>query len=229
MKFENLRLTHKQIFYRSQEGFSKSRDMCRNISMREILIATHNAGKIREFKEMLEPKGFDVKSAIDFHLEEPEETGKTFEENALLKAHAAMKTTGLPALADDSGLAVDALDGAPGIYSARWAEQENGERDFKYAMKRVQEKLGNASNRTARFVAVLALARPDKEPLFYRGESVGTLIWPPRGDHGFGYDPMFQPEGKHQTFAEMSAQEKHALSHRARALTLFLNDIDQIT
>ena len=196
--------------------------------MKEILIATHNKGKIREFTQMLEPQGFKVRSAADFDLPEPEETGSTFEENALLKAKAAMEATGLPALADDSGLSVDALDGAPGIYSGRWAEQ-NGTRDFQFAMQRVQDELAEASDRTARFVAVLALSRPNIDPLFYRGEAVGTLIWPPRGEHGFGYDPMFQPHDETRTFAEMSAEEKHSLSHRAKALKLFLNDIDKIT
>ncbi len=196
--------------------------------MKEILIATHNKGKIREFTQMLEPHGFKVRSAADFDLAEPEETGATFEENALLKAKAAMEATGLPALADDSGLSVDALDGAPGIYSGRWAEK-NGARDFQYAMQRVQDELGETPNRTARFVAVLALSRPNIDPLFYRGEAVGTLIWPPRGEHGFGYDPMFQPNDETRTFAEMSAEEKHTLSHRAKALKLFLNDIDKIT
>ncbi len=196
--------------------------------MKEILIATHNKGKIREFTQMLEPHGFKVRSAADFDLAEPEETGATFEENALLKANAAMEATGLPALADDSGLSVDALDGAPGIYSGRWAEK-NGARDFQYAMQRVQDELGETPNRTARFVAVLALSRPNIDPLFYRGEAVGTLIWPPRGEHGFGYDPMFQPNDETRTFAEMSAEEKHTLSHRAKALKLFLNDIDKIT
>jgi XTP/dITP diphosphohydrolase len=196
--------------------------------MKEILIATHNKGKIREFTQMLEPHGFKVRSAADFDLPEPEETGATFEENALLKAKAAMEATGLPALADDSGLSVDALDGAPGIYSGRWAEK-NGTRDFQYAMQRVQDELGDTSNRTARFVAVLALSRPNIDPLFYRGEAVGTLIWPPRGEQGFGYDPMFQPNDETRTFAEMNAEEKHSLSHRAKALKLFLNDIDKIT
>lgn len=196
--------------------------------MKEILIATHNKGKIREFTQMLEPHGFKVRSAADFDLPEPEETGATFEENALLKANAAMDATGLPALADDSGLSIDALDGAPGIYSGRWAEKD-GARDFQFAMQRVHDELGETTVRTARFVAVLALSRPNNDPLFYRGEAVGTLIWPPRGENGFGYDPMFQPENEARTFAEMSAEEKHALSHRAKALKLFLNDIDKIT
>lgn len=196
-----------------------------------LVIATHNAGKLAEFRDLLEPFGLEVKSAGELRLAEPEETGSTFEANAELKALAAATASGYPALADDSGLVVDALDGAPGIFSARWA---GSDKDFDRAMRNVEEKLQIAGasgpdERSARFVAVLCLAWPDGERRLYRGEVEGTLVWPPRGERGFGYDPMFQPEGHERTFGEMSADEKHGfavwqdqpLSHRARAFAQF--------
>lgn len=199
-----------------------------------VLIASHNAGKIAEFRELLAPLGFEVVSAAEKDLPEPEETGTTFEENARLKALAAAKATGLLALSDDSGLAVDALHGEPGIYSARWAGPE---KDFAMAMRSVEEKLQAAGavrpeRRTARFVAVLCLASPDGVTREFRGEAEGTLVWPPRGTRGFGYDPVFLPDGSERTFGEMESHEKHgwtpgqaaALSHRARAFQRFARE-----
>jgi XTP/dITP diphosphohydrolase len=194
-------------------------------SIQQLLVATHNKGKVAEFKDLLEPLGFEVISAADKNLDEPEETGDTFEANAQLKSLAASKATGLIALSDDSGLAVDALDGAPGIYSARWAGPS---KDFDKAMKDVHEKLQamgkiEPADRKGKFVAVLSLAKPDGTTKEYRGEVHGTLVWPPRRNpgQGFGYDPIFQPDGETRTFGEMSSEEKHKISHRARAFELF--------
>jgi len=167
-------------------------------------------------------------------LPEPAETGTKFEENAYIKAYAAAQATGLPALSDDSGLEVDALGGAPGVYTADWAEQADGRRDFAIAMQKVENALQQAgatepARRTGRFVSVICIAWPDGHAQYFRGEIAGTLVWPPRGQDGFGYDPMFQPQGYARTFGEMTAQEKHgwkrgeqaALSHRARAFRDF--------
>jgi XTP/dITP diphosphohydrolase len=197
-------------------------------SPQPLLVATHNKGKVAEFKDLLEPLGFKVVSAADRDLDEPEETGSTFEANAQLKSLAASKATGLVALSDDSGLAVDALDGAPGIYSARWAGPS---KDFDKAMKDVHEKLQakgatKPADRRAKFVAVLSLAKPDGTTKEFRGEVHGTLVWPPRRSPGmgFGYDPIFQPDGETRTFGEMSSEEKHSISHRARAFALFIKE-----
>lgn len=181
------------------------------------VLASHNAGKIKEMEQILAPFGVALKSARDLDLPEPDETETTFRGNAALKARAACEATGLPCLADDSGLSVDALGGDPGIYSARWAGEP---RDFGRAMQRVQDELAEkgASDRTARFVCTIALARPGQEIVFFEGEVAGDIVWPPRGPEGFGYDPIFQPHGHVRTFGEMSAVEKRALSHRARAL-----------
>jgi XTP/dITP diphosphohydrolase len=200
-----------------------------------LVVASHNQGKVREIVDLLGPFGFAVKSARELGLAEPEETGATFEANAILKAQAAADASGLPALADDSGLAVDALGGEPGIFSARWAGEA---RDFSAAMRLVEEKLQalgatGQTQRRAHFVCVLALAQPQGEVATFRGEVDGMLIWPPRGGQGLGYDPMFLPEGHSRTFGEMSADEKHgwrpgeseALSHRARAFRLFARDM----
>lgn len=189
----------------------------------KLVVATHNAGKVREFATLVAPYAITVASAGELGLPEPEETGATFEENAALKARAAATASGLPSLADDSGLAVEALGGAPGIYSARWAGPA---KDFDAAMARVEEKLqalGAAApaQRKAYFVAVLALAFPDGSCDLFRGEVHGHLVYPPRGANGFGYDPMFVPEGNTETFGEMAAARKHAMSHRARAFALF--------
>ncbi len=177
------------------------------------MIASHNPGKVAEIAELLAPFAIGVVSVEALGLPEPEETGDTFEANAALKARAATGASGLPALADDSGLVVRALGGAPGIYSARWAGLS---KDFSAAMARVQRELGDR-DRSAHFVAVLALAWPDGEIALFRGEVAGRLVWPPRGTRGFGYDPMFVPEGGVLTFGEMAPAAKHLISHRARA------------
>ncbi|EBV3600122.1 non-canonical purine NTP pyrophosphatase, RdgB/HAM1 family [Salmonella enterica subsp. enterica serovar Virchow] len=206
----------------------------KDLSGKKIVIASHNAGKLREFADLMGPYGFEAKSAKEFGLPEPEETGTTFEENAYIKAHAAAVATGLPALSDDSGLVIDALGGQPGVYTADWATQADGSRDFAMAMQRAEvamQEVGatEPAQRSGRFVAVLCLCYPDGEAEYFRGEAEGTLVWPPRGELGFGYDPVFLPAGHERTFGEMSAEEKHgwkpgmatALSHRARAFKTF--------
>lgn len=207
----------------------------RKLDTRTIVVASHNAGKIREINDLIGPLGFEAKSAAELGFAVPEETGTTFEENATIKALASARAANLPALSDDSGLVVDALDGAPGVYTADWAETGDGTRDFGMAMAKVEKALGDKGAsapdaRTARFVSVLCLAWPDGHTETFRGEVEGTLVWPPRGTSGFGYDPVFQPQGYETTFGEMSAEEKHgwkpgdaqALSHRARAFKLFV-------
>lgn len=191
-----------------------------------LVIATHNPGKLSEMRELLTPYGIDAVSAADLGLVEPVESGTTFKENARIKASAAAKASGLPAFADDSGLTVDALGGDPGIYSARWAGPE---KDFRRAMQMVEDKLRERgararSQRTAHFVSALCLAWPDGHVEEFEGTIEGTLVWPPRGEKGFGYDPMFLPAGHSRTFGEMANVEKHGLpprgkglSHRARA------------
>jgi XTP/dITP diphosphohydrolase len=188
-----------------------------------VVVASHNPGKAREINALLAPYGIDAVSASELNLPEPEETGKSFKANAELKAIAAAKASGLPALADDSGLEVAALDGAPGIYSARWAGDE---KDFEVAMGKVEVHLGEADARTpderrANFTCALTLASPDGACDTFEGKVFGTLVWPPRGKRGFGYDPVFLPEGGTQTFGEMEPEEKHGQSHRARAFELF--------
>ena len=180
-----------------------------------LVLATHNPGKVGELVELLAPWGVEVVSAGDLGLPEPEETGETFIDNALLKARAAMAATGLPALADDSGLAVSGLDGRPGVHTADWA---GSPRDFTRAMRRVQDELGSNPDRRAAFMSTLALVWPDGHEEVFEGRVDGTLVWPPRGDIGWGYDPMFAPEGGTRTYGEMPAEDKHATSHRARAL-----------
>ncbi|HXA71345.1 MAG TPA: RdgB/HAM1 family non-canonical purine NTP pyrophosphatase [Stellaceae bacterium] len=179
-----------------------------------LVIATHNKGKLAEIDELLRPFHIDVVGAGTLGLPEPEETGASFEANASLKAHAAADASGLPALADDSGLVVPALRGEPGIYSARWAGPQ---RDFALAMRTVEDRLQGKSDRRAHFVAALALAWPDGHAQVFRGEAHGVLIWPPRGTKGFGYDPMFLPDGYEHTFGELDPAEKHRISHRADA------------
>jgi XTP/dITP diphosphohydrolase len=188
--------------------------MTRRFSAPRLVVASHNAGKVREIADLLAPFAIDIVSAAELNLPEPEETGDTFTANALLKAEEAVQGSGLPALADDSGLAVEALDGAPGLYSARWAGPE---RDFQMAMALVQEKLGQNPNRRAYFISVLALAWPDGHTECFEGRVHGDLIWPPRGDKGFGYDPMFLLDGYDMTFGEMNYDEKQSISHRAVA------------
>ena len=186
----------------------------------KLVIATHNAGKLREIRALLAPLGIQCVGAEELDLPEPEETGVTFVDNAELKARQAADLSGLPALADDSGLSVDALHGNPGIFSARWAEDEAGNRDFKRAMERVWrevEAAGPDAGHDAHFVCVLSLAWPDAAIESFEGRCDGTLVWPPRGDRGFGYDPMFVKAGMRATFAEIDPDEKHRISHRADA------------
>ena len=187
--------------------------MARRFTGDRLVIASHNQGKVEEIAALLAPFGIDAVAAGTLGLPEPEETGDSFEANAALKAAAAAAASGLPSLADDSGLVVAALGGAPGIYSARWA---GAAKDFRAAMARVQRELGDR-DRSATFVAVLALAWPDGGMELFRGEVPGSLVWPPRGERGFGYDPMFVPEGGSETFGEMEPAEKHKISHRACA------------
>lgn len=183
-----------------------------------LVVATHNKGKVAEFDKLLNGLGIALKSAADFDLAEPEETEDSFIGNALLKAQAAVDATGLPSLADDSGICIEALNGAPGIYSARWAQTKNG-RDFNAAMQRVHDELGGIDGtETAYFIAVLALVSPDGTREIFEGRMNGVLCWPPRGQKGFGYDPIFIPEGYDITFAEMEPAQKHAISHRAKAV-----------
>ena len=188
--------------------------MTRRFGGGRLVIASHNAGKVREIGELLAPFGADVVSAGALGLPEPEETGETFVANAELKARAAALASGLPALADDSGLAVEALAGAPGIYSARWAGPT---KDFARAMAKVQSALGEEHDRSARFVCALSLAWPDGHCETFEGIVTGEIVWPPRGENGFGYDPIFLPTGGQITFGEMDATAKHAISHRADA------------
>ncbi|MBE0692212.1 MAG: RdgB/HAM1 family non-canonical purine NTP pyrophosphatase [Aquamicrobium sp.] len=202
----------------------------RALEAKRIVVASHNKGKLAEIADLIGPYGFEAKSAAEYGLPEPDETGTTFEENAYIKAFAAAAATGLPALSDDSGLAVDALGGAPGVYTADWAVQEDGSRDFGRAMALTEAKLAGKGavapeDRSGRFVSVICLAWPDGHAEYFRGEVEGTLVWPPRGEKGFGYDPMFLPDGFGKTFGEMSPQEKQGLdgplSHRARAFDRF--------
>ncbi len=186
----------------------------RRFAADELVIATHNPGKLEEIAALLAPFGVAVVGAAELGLDEPEETGLSFAENAEIKARAAAAAAGRPALADDSGLAVAALGGAPGIYSARWAGPAG---DFGAAMTRVEAELGDARDRRAHFVAALALAWPDGHCETFEGRVDGTLVYPPRGARGFGYDPMFLPDGRAETFGEMEPIEKHRISHRADA------------
>ncbi|MBX7515202.1 RdgB/HAM1 family non-canonical purine NTP pyrophosphatase [Qipengyuania sp. GH38] len=198
--------------------------MTRRLGSGSLVIATHNAGKLKEISALLAPYGVKCISAGSLGLPEPPETGTTFVQNALLKARAAAEASGLPALADDSGLSVDALDGRPGVYTADWAERQHFEgepgRDWYMAMGKVEGMLqekGADVDRSCAFHCVLALAWPDGEQAVYEGTAPGTLTWPPRGEMGFGYDPVFVPKGRDLTFAEIAPEEKHAISHRADA------------
>jgi XTP/dITP diphosphohydrolase len=199
----------------------------------KLLIATHNRGKLAEFRELFTPLGLVLISVADLNLPEPEETGTTFAQNARLKAHAAAKATNMIALADDSGLSVDALKGDPGVYTADWAATPTG-RDYQMAMRRVEDKLqalgaNSPGLRKGAFNATLCLAHPDGRDDVYVGQVTGTMVWPPRGDKGFGFDPMFMPDGFDITFGEMPSSAKHSwapgqvgLSHRARAFAKFV-------
>ena len=198
--------------------------MTRKLIPGKLVIATHNAGKLKEIQALLAPYGMDCLSAGELGLAEPAETGTTFVENALIKANAAAQAANLPALADDSGLSVAALGGAPGVYTADWAEADRFEggpgRDWYMAMGKVEGKLaekGSATPRDCWFSCVLAIAWPDGTTATYEGRIDGTFNWPPRGDKGFGYDPVFVPVGDTRTFAEFDPEEKHAISHRADA------------
>jgi XTP/dITP diphosphohydrolase len=194
-----------------------------------VVIATHNPGKLAEMRDLLAPFGISAQSAGELNLPEPAETGKTFAANARIKAMSAAKATGQAAFADDSGLVVDALSGEPGIHSARWAGPD---KDFRYAMNRIQTLLierraKTPDQRRAHFVAALCLAWPDGHVEEFEGRVDGVIVWPPRGDAGFGYDPLFKPDGFDRTFGQMSADEKHGLppkgkglSHRARAFVM---------
>lgn len=188
---------------------------------RKLVIATHNPGKLREIVALVEPLGLSCVGAEELDLPEPEEIGVTFADNADLKAREAADLSGLTALADDSGLCVDALHGRPGIFSARWAEDEAGQRDWMRAMERVWREVDGAgpeASRDAHFVCALAIAWPnDGQAETFEGRVDGCLVWPPRGERGFGYDPMFIPAGYEQTFGEMDPADKHAISHRAVA------------
>lgn len=189
-----------------------------------LLVATHNAGKLEEFREIMMPLGITVTSAAEHGLPEPAETETSFVGNARIKAHAAARATGLPALADDSGLEVAALDGAPGVYTADWAETPTG-RDFVMAMEKTHAKLSAANVPQpwhARFCCTLVLAWPDGHDEVFEGHATGQLVWPRRGTDGHGYDPMFQPAGEIRTFAEMTHAEKNALSHRGAAIQALL-------
>ena len=190
--------------------------MARRFTDNTLVVASHNAGKAREIVRLLEAFPVKVISAAELNLAEPDETGVTYEENAILKAVAATAACGLPSLADDSGVGVDALDGAPGIYSARWAGPD---KDFGFAMKRIEDELAakGVTNARAHFICVLALAWPDGHVEHFRGDLPGHLTFPPRGPHGFGYDPIFIPDGHSLTCGEMDPAAKHAISHRALA------------
>ena len=193
--------------------------MTRRLLPGRLVLATHNAGKVREIGALLVPYGMDVVAAGDLGLPEPAETEDSFAGNALIKARAAANGSGLVALADDSGLCVDALGGAPGVYTADWAETPSG-RDWLLAMTKVEDRLaaqGPDAARTASFVCTLALAWPDGEEAVFEGRCAGSLVWPPRGARGFGYDPVFVADGMTATFAEIDPAEKHAISHRAAA------------
>ena len=201
---------------------SGSRFSDQNARPSKLVVASHNAGKVREIGALLEPFGIETVSAGDLGLPEPEETGLTFQANAELKARAAAEASGLLALADDSGLAVTALNGDPGIYSARWAGPS---KDFSLAMEKVEQALKEtgSDDRSAAFICGLALATPDGNMDYFEGRVEGTLVWPPRGDKGFGYDPVFVANGYDITFAQMEPEAKHAISHRADAFRQLTN------
>lgn len=201
----------------SDQENTAPRQAIRKLAPGKLVIASHNPGKVREIRALLGPFGIEPVSAADLDLPEPEETGTTFVANAELKALQAADLSGLPALADDSGLCVEALGDEPGIFSARWAGES---KDFRVAMQRIEDRLAALppeTSRDAHFVCALALAWPDGHIEWFEGRVDGTLVWPPRGDHGFGYDPMFLPLEGDETFGEMDPETKHSISHRAEA------------
>lgn len=192
----------------------------RKLTPGRLVIASHNDGKVSEIRALLAPFGIEPVSAKALDLPEPDETGTTFIANAMIKARSAADLSGLPALADDSGLVVEALGGEPGVYTANWAETDDGRRDWTLAMRKVEDRLqalGQDVSRSAHFTCTLALVWPDGTDLFCEGRVEGTLVWPPRGNKGFGYDPVFVPLGHTETFGEMDPSAKHAISHRAHA------------
>jgi XTP/dITP diphosphohydrolase len=190
--------------------------------IKKLVLATHNKGKLVEFQALLKPYGIELVSAGDLNLPEPDETGTTFAENAVLKAALASQAASLPALADDSGLCVNALNGQPGLFSARWAGQE---KDFAMAMGKINTMLGDNPDRSAYFNATLALSMPDGNCEIFEGVIHGTLVWPPRGADGHGYDPIFVPDGETRTFAEMPPAEKDKISHRAIAFAKLVDSV----
>ncbi|WP_074381165.1 RdgB/HAM1 family non-canonical purine NTP pyrophosphatase [Bartonella doshiae] len=210
----------------------------RSIVTKKLVIATHNTGKLHEITTLIAPFGLTTVSAKELGLFEPKETGTTFEENAYIKAFVAAKKTGLPALSDDSGMEIDSLGGAPGVYTADWALQPDGTRNFPKAMQKVENELQKIKarekkQRKGRFISVICIAWPDGYADYFRGSVEGTFIWPPRGDKGFGFDPIFLPDGYENTFGEMSTEQKHGwklndktpLSHRARAFKILAENL----
>ncbi|WP_455482022.1 RdgB/HAM1 family non-canonical purine NTP pyrophosphatase [Bartonella sp. B35(2025)] len=210
----------------------------RNITTKKLVIATHNTNKLHEITTLIVPFGLKIQSAKELDLPEPKETGITFEENAYIKAFAAAKNTGLPALSDDSGMEVDALGGAPGVYTADWALQPDGTHNFSKAMQKIEDELQKIKahekkQRKIRFISVICIAWPDGYADYFRGSVEGTFVWPPRGNKGFGFDPVFLPDGYENTFGEMSMEQKHGwklnnktpLSHRARAFKLLAENL----
>lgn len=194
---------------------------------KRLIIASHNEGKVKEIKDLVLPLGFSVLTARDLGLSEPEETGTTFAENSQIKAKTIADASKIPSLADDSGLVIPALNGDPGIYSARWAEVEPGKRDFDFAINKVGKLLEFRSDIPASMVCVLTLAWPDGTHHSFTGEIEGTLQFPPKGTNGFGYDPIFQPNGFTKTFGEIEPAVKHAISHRSKAFALLLGFLSQ--
>ncbi|MDB4838625.1 RdgB/HAM1 family non-canonical purine NTP pyrophosphatase [Amylibacter sp.] len=199
----------------------------RKLNEKQIVLASHNKGKLKEIGHLLKPFGISVISASDLGLDEPEETENTYAGNARIKAHFAAKASGKPALSDDSGFSVEILDGAPGVYSADWAETSN-RRNFSMAMSKVWDKIQHAEKPCkAKFCCTLCLAWPDGHDELFEGSINGEIAWPPRGNNGFGYDPMFIAEGMHQTFGEMLPTDKHLISHRADAFKKLIKTFEK--
>jgi len=199
----------------------------RKLNEKQIVLASHNKGKLKEIGHLLKPFGISVISASDLGLDEPEETENTYAGNARIKAHFAAKASGKPALSDDSGFSVEILDGAPGVYSADWAETSNG-RNFSMAMSKIWDKIQHAKKPCkAKFCCTLCLAWPDGHDELFEGSINGEIAWPPRGNNGFGYDPMFIAEGMHQTFGEMLPTDKHLISHRADAFKKLIKTFEK--
>ena len=199
----------------------------RKLNEKQIVLASHNKGKLKEIGHLLKPFGISVISASDLGLDEPEETENTYAGNARIKAHFAAKASGKPALSDDSGFSVEILDGAPGVYSADWAETSNG-RNFSMAMSKIWDKIQHAEKPCkAKFCCTLCLAWPDGHDELFEGSINGEIAWPPRGNNGFGYDPMFIAEGMHKTFGEMLPTDKHLISHRADAFKKLIKTFEK--